>query len=730
MTTTTISTFQAVKKPIFFPRFNSVLPDDAVKLAYAAAESLDADQNITLIDRSKSMPENSVTFLPDDETLIGDGFTSVYSDILITDVFTDAIPSQPVIPLFSIHELPSDVVVDSITVYDKNFKAISSSQYVVDVVYVRDGSGTETSVVDYVALYNNFVNSFDEDTGELIVYYVQYTDSSNVTLTVMINNSPIFHEASFEDIDWSTMKLKEWAKAYTSRERSLYYEYTLPQSTTYGIRYLETPTIELIKPVVDNNTVPWFVRVRNNSFAITYNDVRYTYRIPEFNTQAFNPTAPWKLVAEELCPVVGDNLIKVLHTPTAIDTWPLDVVIKDKNGSPLYAFTTNSGKDGTDYYEGTTDSGINWDANKILSYDAASGLVQLHVVLKDYYQVYATYYYEEEYYEYSLINLNPLTNQDVLEHFYVVYLVPESSTNGNLGVQNVSIHYLKVGRDGLIKDTSQDGTNGEPDLKTLIESPNSMYYGRPDFSAGSFLNDYSLECAIGQDGEDRRYLILGEVAVVQQTSIEDLTILDDRQRGGGLQEDQVIAAKTINPEVLWYTDIGMGGGLPYPGLATVIVKLPHCLLDTYGGPFSETAITEIVKRHLSFGTYPLIRYYGIIPELTIEDNTVSGEITISWNSVDNLTTYNVFYTTSGDFAQHNVSPIADNPAGNSYTLDGLTDGNVYRIYIQAVRDNPCALPKEINMPGTLFYIGGDNGSSWDSHAGPKSKTITVALGSI
>lgn len=725
MITTNISTFQAIKKPIFFPRFNTTLPEDAVKLAYAASESLDADRNIIIVDRSKSTPENCITSLIDDETFESNTFISLYSSLLITDVFVTGVVSQPDKPLFYIHTLPADVLTNSISVLDQNFNTISTTQYLVDIIYVRDGSGTETAVVDYVALYNDFKNSYDEDTGELIVYYVQYTDSSNVTYTVMINNDPIFHEASFSDIDWTSITLKSWVKAYIREELNQYFTYTLPSNSTYTVRYVDTPNIELLSPLIDDNSMPWFIRVRNGSFITTYNDIRYTYRLPEFNTQAFNPMAPYKQVAEELVQVVSDNLVALPHTPLAVDTWPLDVIIKDKHGRVMYAFTTNTGKHGTDYLVEGTDTGVNWDANKIMSYDSTSGLVQLNVLLKDYYQVYATYYYTEEYYEYQLVNFNPLSNQDVLENFYVFYLVPEASANSNLGVQTVSLHYLRVGQDGLIKACSQDGTNGEPDIKDLLVD--LVSYGRPTFGAGTFLTSYSLECSTGADGESRRYLILGEVSVVQQTCIDDLTILDDRQAGGGIKEDQVTAAKIINPEVLWYTDIGMGGGISYPGYATVIVQLPHCLLDTYGGPFSENALQEIVKQHLAFGHYPIIRYYGMIPDLSIDDAIVAEAITITWPSMGNGSEYNVFYSTGSDYTQHNITPISDNPSGNTYTLTSLTAGEVYQIYVQATNNNPCMLPRETGMFGTQFFIGGDNGENWNTHAGPRSKTLTVMV---
>lgn len=714
ITTTNISTFQAIKKPIFFPRFNSVLPDDAVKLAYTATEPIDADNNIAIIDRSKSIPANAISYIPEDETSVCESIMSLYADIIITDVFTTPIPSQPVKPLFYVHMLDADTIASSVTILDKSFNQVSSSQYVVSTIYVRDGSGTETAVVESVAVYNDLSNTYDDDTGELTVYYIQYTNDSNVTYTIMLSNEPVFHEASFEDIDWTTSRIKTWAKAYSVTDIGTYFEFGLPKSNTYGIRYLETPSIEVLQPAVDENSVPWFPRICNGELITTHNNVQYTYNLPEFNDQSFNPFAPYKMSASELCEVVTDNIIALAYKPTAIDVWPLDVVIQNKHGQPLYAFTTNPGKHGTDYIVDGADTGINWDANQILSYDIQSGLVQLNVRLYDYYQVYTTYYYTEKYYEYLLVNLNPLTNQETLEHFYVVYLVPKSSTNGNLAGRTGAIHYLKVGRDGLIKFCSQDEATDGNEVLSLLNT-----------SYANFITNYSVECGTSDPGAEKRYLILAEVSTKQHTAIDETIILDDRQHGGGLLEDVVTDCKTINSEVLWYTDIGMGGGLPYPGQASVIVELPHCLLDTYGGRFSEAALTEIVKNHMPFGSYPIIRYYGLTPQLTIADDIAPGEVKIAWSSFGSSTTYDVYVSTGGDFTKDNLTPIVDVLAGNTYTLSTVTPGTIYQIYVQASNNNPCTLPQEVGNPGTRFFIGGDNGDAWNTHAGPRSKIIRM-----
>ena len=714
---------QAVKKPLFFTRFNQSLPDDAIQLGYVSVGVLEADQNIAIIDRSTAAPENYLATAIDEETFSDINFLSFYRDILITDVYTDEIPTQPIRPLFYKHTLPANTDINSVYILDGQLNRLSPYSYKVEQVMVYDETtGQATSVVDYVVVYNDFHNFYNEDTGVLKHYYVQYVDSTTSTpeaKVVLLNNENIYREATFQDIWSQTLRLKPWVKAYLVNVSTIYYQFTMPQrDVSYRVRYQEKTRLNVAGPVIDDKEYPWFLRITNGAFNHTHNNEVYRYQVAEFSTQQFNPLQPYKFVVNELGELVAPGIVYFEHKPLAFADLSAQVIIKSKNDSSvLYALTTNTTKHGNSYFENGIDTGVKWDSTKILSYDAISGLVHIDLSLKDYYRIYGSFYYKEEYYELSMLNLNPLFNQDAMSSFYVVYLVPAAAANGNQS-QEASIHYLRVTKDGTIRECSQNGSDGNTNLDQAFPTGViGMSYGRPGIDADTFLNEYSLEASLGENGQDKRYLILAEVSVIRQSSIEDITYLDTRIRGGGIKDDYEQAAKEKNPEVAWYGDIGLGGGVPYPGRSVVIARLPHCLLSTYGGRFTENQIREIVKRHMAFGHYPVIKFYGIKPRISITDFPEVDSVKVSWPSEISTCTFNVYYSVVGDrYTKHNDTALTDSGIGNEYTIDGLTSGLKYNIYIESMCSVEC---------------GQGGGSPGDGDYGPdgpnSSDVITVEI---
>jgi len=754
-----IDTFQGIKKPIYTVRYGTVLPDDAVELAYVSTSEIDADTNMGFADRSGAAPENAAMFVSGEESFTGDTYSSYLKNILITDVTTDAIPSQPIKPLYYKHVLPATADTESVFILDKNFSRINTYLYKVVAEPEYDDDGNLTGDTDYVAVYNNLENTFDDDTGLLTIYYVQYTDSSSgtpVTTTVLLNNSPVYREATFEDIDPVTLQLKSYVKAYIVKQSGNYYYFTLPQSKTYYVKFGDNIRIRALPPALDDGQSPWFVRVTNGSFVHNYLGTLFTYRIPEFRSQLFNPLYPYKFAAGQTGILITDGLVKLPHDNVALDEWPAYFVVKDRSGTVLYAITTDSSKDGQEYTEDGTGTGVYWDTSLLTSYDTNSGIIHLDVALKDYYTIDCTYYYEEHYYEYTLVNFNPLNNPDVLDHIYVLYLVPEAGAASH----EASIHHLKVGRDGLIKECSQDGSNGEPDIASSVIG---LPYGRPiripvpgdgtqddDGSSAmaalghefmcypqaatgiqDFIKQYTLEAPAGYPGQTStgRYLILAEVSVVKHQDVTDVVILDTRVRGGGIKEDMESLAKQTNPEVIWYGDIGLGGGMPYPGKSAVIVKLPCYILREYGGNLERDEVTEIVKRHVGFGHYPVIDYYGITPEISLASAPTGESLSISWPSEGNNVTFDIYYT-SGDgvFTKHNSSPIQDNASGNTYTISGLQAGVEYGVYVQATVSVPFGLVTKKAADGLPAGQGeGEFASQFSSYTGPRSRILYAVV---
>ena len=106
-----------------------------------------------------------------------------------------------------------------------------------------------------------------------------------------------------------------------------------------------------------------------------------------------------------------------------------------------------------------------------------------------------------------------------------------------------------------------------------------------------------------------RFLVVAKYAVGSNRGLKDVELVDTRVQGGGIKDDLVETFKGSYPQVRWFHDIGNYDGTPFPGATATLVDLPASLLESNGGVFTKEQIDSIVKHHLSFGVYPVIRFY-------------------------------------------------------------------------------------------------------------------------
>ena len=126
-----------------------------------------------------------------------------------------------------------------------------------------------------------------------------------------------------------------------------------------------------------------------------------------------------------------------------------------------------------------------------------------------------------------------------------------------------------------------------------------------------------------------RFLVVAKYAVGSNRGLKDVELVDTRVQGGGIKEDLVETFKGSYPQVRWFHDIGHYDGTPFPGATATLVDLPASLLEANGGVLTKAQIDSIVKHHLSFGVYPVIRFYctntGLIKHETVTDSSGAGE---------------------------------------------------------------------------------------------------------
>jgi hypothetical protein len=474
-------TRQNVRKRVENVVYLEIPPADAVKLAYVGSKELSPINNLFIGDRSDSLFANARIGTIQEFSGVAQPIYIQNKNFLVTQAFNEAEDGR--IPLYYKHVFsttPANFIAASVRVYDKDFNPVSSDKYrlATSVSYDEDvGIPVDPEVITGYHLYNNLESSYDPVTGEYEAYFVQYTEivgGAEVTRTKLLDNELAFHEATVEDMWWITGHVKPWVDAYLLDPVTMRIELPLPAA--YSVRYQETNRISAKPPVALDDTSPWFPRVVNGSFNTGYSGYGVSYKIPEFENQAFNPIEPYKLAVRVGCDKIDDYLIKLPHGGiqhgSLFSYFYLTVAL---DGAVQYAVTNDTTKDGDEYrdinnfrvYDNDGDA-VLWSTDQLLGIDSFSGIAHVNFKVLDSYELHATYSYTEQYYEVTSLNMNPVFDQLAAQELRALYLVPESSVNDNTGKQLAAIEWVKVAPSGLITATSQDGGSGNENLDSDV----------------------------------------------------------------------------------------------------------------------------------------------------------------------------------------------------------------------------------------------------------------------
>jgi hypothetical protein len=460
----------SVKKRIANIVYLNEPPPDAVLLSYAGTKELTASTCLYIGDRSDKIYPNSKRNL-ETEFIYPKGPVGIpHKNILVTQKFARGTILD--VPLYFKHVLNPTVELESIKILDKNFKEVSSDHYLIEYEREYDETlGYPVSPVVYTSLvvYNSLENNFNFSTGEYQVYYIQYRDTWNNVNTVLLNNDPAYREATIDDIWLATGGLAPWSKAYVLEVSDSGYYVQVPSidNPKFAVKFTAESKIYTTYPVMEDDTSLWIPRIANGSYVWRYGDYSYLYELPEFNSQSFNPIEPYKLIDRAKCVKISDYLLKLAHEDINTGDFmkPFTLVI-EYNDNVIYALTQDTNLIGTKYknFDGNyvyyNNEVVEWTSSEILSIDKRSGIVQLSIQFKDYWNYYATYNYKEKFYELSSLNMNPVFNKEIHKQIKVLYIVPVSSPNHNTSSQTRSLNYLTIGASGLIEDISQDSAGG------------------------------------------------------------------------------------------------------------------------------------------------------------------------------------------------------------------------------------------------------------------------------
>ena len=702
-------------------KFKTQPSEDNTNISYVLTRDTNPSSNLVISDRSISLIQNRLKTVNDPITFIGSSLNIQTERLLITSIFTTEVSTQIATPLFYYHKFINFNPDNS----DWSYKTLLSAEftdYLFNTISVSEYSTDE----DTGKFYNNLENSYDGTEGSFVAYYVKYTVSNTSSGSTVIevhhellNNKPVFHPATFDDIGLEgTLDPSSFGYLVDRAPGGETFSVKLPASNTYAYKELSTSRVNVLPPTALTTRDPWYLRIQNGKFITSLIDgsgsyTPFLYGVPEFTSQTFSPYPPYKGLPLQRAVWLYDNLIK---TPKNIAYDPpigmyVEVQVRNSDNTLRAIYTDDVAKIG-EYYNDT----VAYE-DKILSIDEMGGFVEVDDTLKDNDIIYVSYFTEETELELTSLDLNPTSSRNSLRERISIYVNPESVYTGEL---TDSIHYLRINQLGEVvyaeQATSDSLDHGTIQIKADFSSdgrPKSTMYYDDAGSGWSFIDKYTVESTLVQSGvlpttepnltyfsNNPRFLVLADVYVGENISPQGITDLDVRKRGGGLKDRNRTEAFEQQPEATFFWD--ENSRFPYPGMGSFLVEVPRSVLQDYGGDFTLSQIQDIVYRHAEFGSYAIVREYGIDPVVS-GVLPASGSFLLSWPSYGEGTEYNVYISPEEDrsFERINSSAIIDGGTSNYYNVIDLDIAKTYYTYVTAVDSNGYEHPGPTTYTQTL-----------------------------
>ena len=492
-----------IKRPEFILYRSKVGPSSA-NIAYVASTALSSDNNISIEDTSGSLSPNRVV---EDIQLYNseDTFTQETDSFLLTDVFSEETNSSPKKPLFFQHKFKQFQAGDVISklkvrIYDDLFQEVANGKDTAELV-IKETEGVMYSNLQ--SYYNVIPDQKTDPEGiEYIYYYVTYNIKRGDDILIyreLLDNSPVFREAVFEDLD-SDLTLDINSKAYLIESSSDKFVITLASARDFAVDTNESAKLKLLWPTSKDYTDPWHLRVSNGRF---YSGTKlYKISSNQFNSQSFNPQIGIKRVQKETPTVITKNILK-LDYENIVDssTVVAYLFLRITKGAVTHKFTTDPNAASYTTWTPSTAYGIK-------SHDLKTGFIEVEgVELSSTDTIEVDYYYNENHYEFTDKDLNPIRNEEILNQRIAYYIDPLDSV--------ASLKHAVFKSNG----TEVDGSFG-----TL-----NAFQQRTTTGAFNVVDQFVT-------GD---LFVLGYVTVGEGSSIGDLTTFDTRIHGGGIKKSYV-----------------------------------------------------------------------------------------------------------------------------------------------------------------------------------------------
>lgn len=637
--------------------YSPFLKTDATPISYIEYDKVDANKNIQIIDKLNSYRNNILI----QEDYIVTNVQSVrlpYKNILATHKYS--IINNKKVPLFYKHRLPEGTL-------NCEVSQISSDEVKRDFDFLID--------IDAGFIYTNANNYYNELTKDYLLFTVHGATRSG-SFNQILNVESVISEASWEDLDQDTGFIKEGSAVYTKENSTNSYLYRFNLNSDYYIKPEKEETFN-IKPF-DNSSVDtsWFFRLSNGSFNLLKDGKVLNYTLPEYNTQSFFPYYPIrystfieaKYVNEKILKIPQDNLFIKPETGQHFE-----LRIFNSDGILIKVFSTDNSLHGSKY----KDTSVIYE-DGITSWDNYSGFIALKNSIDISWKYNASYFYNSKDYEYTLLNLNPVFNKEILNSTVVFYLIPNTISN--------ALHYLLISKDGQIKYTSQSQGIDYPNLQ-LLNSDNTYntnnIIGMKYLSEinDNFLSTYSY----GYDN-NHNYLIVAELNFIDNLLVENIVKFDLTRKGNSLEPLKLNKTYRKNPKLL-QSVYGFGkNGQEVPFTGSGIIELPIELLEEYGGHMTKTEAEKLAKTHYPAYNAGIVDW--VYPKTVLDGTSITPgqvKLTFTWEGPD----YNYLIYRKSNYSDMWVLIGTVTSLVNQnlvYTDINLQSGNTY-YYAVALENN-------------------------------------------
>lgn len=359
---------------------DSIIPNSVAPLLYCDVKTKDMfPSDFVSIEPGYRPSESS---LGGYEVVSGPTFSDLRSDKFLLTNKVRYIKNGGRTPLFYKHKIKYEIKEDAIKIVDYLGIELSKEEYAIEQI---EG-------MTYI-----YTNKQDK------ILFVSYSIDNKISKE-FLNLSPVFKEAGWDSLFSGQIERYRYISlnrtVATSHDEELYISYI--------------SDMRLIRNVQGNLDDNWNIGVLNVDFIDPQTSRRYW--TPEFYSQPLNGDSRVKLVEKKKCRKIFGKYVQSQYKISRDKEDAIELLVYNYYTNELkYAFTNNESLANSFYSEGLV-------YMLILSYNN-DGVIELPVDIIESDIVFCTHYTDEEYVEYSALDLNTSAFDKV--EYVIVYLKPE-----------------------------------------------------------------------------------------------------------------------------------------------------------------------------------------------------------------------------------------------------------------------------------------------------------------